>query len=169
MYTSLIFLEKFKAAKTKIIEGSESETEKDRAMRNLTVENMKIADLFLDFTLPGYPDIDLIENGKNTMLSIFNLEQYIEAIVDMTVGSGIKAQIDSFRRGFNRVFPIKDLRCFSIKELAVLMGGEQKEDWSLKGIILKLIRSSSRKCFGRPWLYERFVLNFKFLSHVVRI
>lgn len=162
-------LEKFKEEKARILEGPGMEAEKDLALREITVENMKIEDLYLDFTLPGYPDVDLVENGKNTMLSIFNVEQYIMAIIEMTVGSGIKAQVDSFRRGFNRVFPVKDLRCFSIQELALLMGGEQKEDWSLKGIVVQLISSSSRECFCGSWLYKGFTINFKFLPYAFRI
>ncbi len=136
LYASLTLLEKFKAEKTRILATPGSELEKQDYLKDITVENTKIEDLYLEFTLPGYPEIELVENGKDTMLSIVNVEQYIAAIVDMTVGSGVKAQVDAFRKGFNRVFPIKDLHCFSITELVVLMGGEQKEDWSLKGIIL---------------------------------
>ena len=102
-------------------------------MKGILVDNLKIDDLYLDFTLPGYPEIELMKNGKEIMLSIFNVDDYIERVLDATVGSGIKSQIDAFRKGFNKVFPIRDLHCFNIQELVTLMGGSQVEDWSLKG------------------------------------
>jgi E3 ubiquitin-protein ligase TRIP12 len=135
LHKSISLLDEFKLEKHKIQNGPGSQAEKDSAIKSIAINCMGIDDMCLDFTLPGYPDIELVENGKEIMVSILNVDQYIERIIDMSVGSGIKSQIDSFRRGFNRVFPIKDLHCFSIQELLVLLGGEQKEDWSLKGIL----------------------------------
>jgi len=129
-------LEKFIVEKAKVLNETNSEHEKQEAIKEIKIENLKIEDLYLDFTLPGYPEMELVQNGKAIMLSILNVEQYVQAIIDMTVGSGVKAQVDAFRKGFNRVFPIKDLHCFSIQELVALMGGEKKEDWSLKGILI---------------------------------
>jgi E3 ubiquitin-protein ligase TRIP12 len=153
-------LETFRAEKEKILNGPGSDGQKQELVRNITVKNLKIEDLYLDFTLPGYPDIDLVKNGKDIMLSIENVEEYIEAIIDMTVGSGVKYQVDAFRKGFDRVFPIKDLHCFSLQELVVLMGGEQKEDWSLKGSIFfinfKLLMSVFLQIMAIPEIHSQF-------------
>lgn len=38
-------------------------------------------------------------------MNIYNLEEYISLLVDATVKSGIKRQVESFRSGFNQVQP----------------------------------------------------------------
>ena len=64
------------------------------------------------------------------MVSIDNVEDYVNRIVDYTVGQGIRTQVRAFRKGFNRVFPVRDLHSFSTSELVIIMGGSAKEDWS---------------------------------------
>lgn len=39
---------------------------------------MSIDDLCLDFTLPGYPDLELRKGGKDILVTEENLEQYIK-------------------------------------------------------------------------------------------
>ncbi|ANB15244.1 putative ubiquitin-protein ligase UFD4 [Sugiyamaella lignohabitans] len=88
-----------------------------------------IEDLALDFTLPGYPDINLIEDGSHIPVTIDNVNEYLDLVVDMTIGSGISKQIEQFQTGFSEVFPYSALNAFSPQELAVLCG-QGEEDWS---------------------------------------
>lgn len=36
-----------------------------------------VEDLGLDFTLPGYPNIELKKGGKDFAVTIYNLEEYL--------------------------------------------------------------------------------------------
>ncbi|KAI9099522.1 hypothetical protein DFS34DRAFT_579446 [Phlyctochytrium arcticum] len=130
LYKSLLDLKKYVSQKD-VIEGDTTLTPEEKAarLRNVTVKDARIEDLCLDFTLPGYPDLDLCPNGKNTPLTLANLESYIEHVVEMSVGTGILTQIESFRSGFDRVFPVADLRSFTVQELGVLVSGSETENW----------------------------------------
>lgn len=62
-------------------------------------------------------------------MTIYNVEEYIQLTVDMTVGRGVEAQAAAFRDGFNCVFSIQDLTGFRSEELVKLFGSGD-EDWS---------------------------------------
>ncbi|KAF5188287.1 E3 ubiquitin-protein ligase [Thalictrum thalictroides] len=87
--------------------------------------NTRIEDLWLDFTLPGYPDYMLSSGDEHKMVNFSNLEEYVSSIVDATVKSGISRQVEAFRSGFNQVFPLKNLQIFTEVELERLLCGEQ--------------------------------------------
>ncbi|WVR06423.1 hypothetical protein IAU60_003454 [Kwoniella sp. DSM 27419] len=94
----------------------------------LTVGGAKLADLSLDFTLPGY-DIELKPRGSHIDVDDSNLEEYLERVLEMTLGSGVAQQVKAFQAGFSMVFPIQDMRIFSPDELGLLFGNAD-EDWS---------------------------------------
>ncbi|KAJ3161978.1 Ubiquitin fusion degradation protein 4 [Geranomyces michiganensis] len=88
-----------------------------------SLSGARIEDLYLDFTLPGYPHIELCEGGKDKAVDASNVRSYVERVVDLTVGAGVAKQVRAFRAGFDAVFPATDLASFSVQELAVLVGG----------------------------------------------
>ncbi|KAF9148664.1 Ubiquitin fusion degradation protein 4, partial [Mortierella sp. AD010] len=67
--------------------------------------------------------------GANIPVTIYNVEEYINLTLDFTVGQGIRAQVSSFREGFNSVFSIQNLAGFRSGELVGLFGSGE-EDWS---------------------------------------
>ncbi|KAJ3191722.1 Ubiquitin-protein ligase [Irineochytrium annulatum] len=136
MHHSLLDLRKYLVAK-RAIEGDMELTfgEKTARLAQIRVRDASIEDLCLDFTLPGYSDIELLSDGKNVPVDLSNLESYLEKVMEMTVGEGIRGQVEAFRRGFDRVFPIADLRIFTVQELSILMGGNDNEDWSYETIL----------------------------------
>lgn len=104
---------------------------KMNAIQSIEVKGARIEGLSLDFTLPGYPAIELIENGAETPVTIENVGTYVDKVIDMTLGGGIQRQVDAFRIGFSQVFPYTALRAFTPKELEMLFG-QVEEDWSLE-------------------------------------
>ncbi|GBF63530.1 ubiquitin fusion degradation protein [Trichophyton mentagrophytes] len=132
---SLKFLKKFadKAAAIKA-DTSLSATEAACAMEQCEVDDTKLADLGLDFTLPGYPHIKLIPNGQNTPITMSNVGLYIDRVIDMTLGTGIKAQLDAFAAGFSQVFLYSSLKTFTPDELVMLFG-QVDEDWSIETLM----------------------------------
>jgi E3 ubiquitin-protein ligase TRIP12 len=129
---SLVMLKRFVKAKHSIEEDRTiSAHDKSRAIQNIVVDDVRVEDLSLDFTLPGYPAIELIPDGSNVSLTIDNVEQYVERVIDMTLGSGVRRQVDAFRTGFSQVFPYSALRAFTPSELVMLFG-QAEEDWSIE-------------------------------------
>lgn len=129
---SLLLLKRFVNAKKKISEdASLSADDKARAIQNIQVDGVSVEDLGLDFTLPGYPSIELIPNGSNIAVTIDNVDVYVDRVIDMTLGSGVRRQIEAFRAGFSQVFPYSALRTFTPNELVMLFG-QVEEDWSIE-------------------------------------
>jgi E3 ubiquitin-protein ligase TRIP12 len=129
---SLQLIKKFVSAKKAIGESPcLTAAQKVAETERVTVDDMMIEDLALDFTLPGYPDIELVPGGAHTTVTIYNVESYLENVIDMTLGSGVKRQIDAFRAGFSQVFPYSALSAFTPDELVTLFG-RVEEDWSLE-------------------------------------
>uniref|UniRef100_A0A0C9RYJ0 HECT-type E3 ubiquitin transferase n=1 Tax=Wollemia nobilis TaxID=56998 RepID=A0A0C9RYJ0_9CONI len=98
-------------------------TDVRKSTDELRFRNARIEDLCLDFTLPGYSDYVLKSGGDNIMVNLDNLEEYIGLVVDATVKTGIKPQMEAFRAGFNEVFPLKSLQIFCESELECLLCG----------------------------------------------
>jgi len=99
----------------------------------IQVDGVRVEDLGLDFTLPGY-DIELEANGSRKSVGIDNVEDYLEKVIDMTLGKGVQRQVDAFRAGFTQVFPYSALSAFTPDELVMLFG-RIEEDWSLETLM----------------------------------
>lgn len=129
---SLQLIKKFAVAKKEVDEDPyRSASQKVVDIQAITVHGTNIDDLSLDFTLPGYPEIELITSGAQVNVTIENVDIYIERVVALTLGSGVHRQVDAFRRGFSKVFPYSTLSAFTPDELSSLFG-RVEEDWSLE-------------------------------------
>ncbi|OAG38171.1 hypothetical protein AYO21_07631 [Fonsecaea monophora] len=132
---SLSQLQHFLKAKAGIeLDSSLTEDEKTQAIGDLTIRGAKVEDLMLDFTLPGYPSIELIPDGSNVSVTMKNVQQYVERVLDLSLGSGVRAQIEAFQTGFSQVFSYSSLRAFTPDELVMLFG-RTDEDWSIETLM----------------------------------
>lgn len=48
-----------------------------QALESLNINGCSVEDLGLDFTLPGFPNIELKKGGKDVAVTIYNLEEYL--------------------------------------------------------------------------------------------
>lgn len=107
---------------------------KAKAIQQITVKGASIEHLGLDFTLPGYPSIELVKGGSEKPVTIENVGDYVEKVIDMTLGSGVQRQADAFQAGFSQVFPYSALKAFTPNELVMLFG-RVEEDWSIETLL----------------------------------
>ncbi|KAF9924677.1 Ubiquitin fusion degradation protein 4 [Linnemannia zychae] len=131
---SLQSLQEYVIEKKRIYSLNLPNKERESTLRNIELRGAKLEDMGLDFTLVGYPEIELKTGGSNIPVTIYNVEEYIQLTVDMTVGRGVEAQIAAFKDGFNCVFSIHDLRGFRSEELVRLFGAGD-EDWSYETLV----------------------------------
>ncbi|KAG9256818.1 uncharacterized protein F5Z01DRAFT_672051 [Emericellopsis atlantica] len=132
---SLMAIKNFALAKKEIDEDpSRAPAQKVADLEKLTIDGVRLEDLCLDFTLPGYPGIELEEGGSQKRVTIDNVESYLEKVVDVTLESGVRRQVDAFRAGFSAVFPYSALSAFTPDELVNLFG-KADEDWSLETLL----------------------------------
>ena len=80
------------------------------------------------FTFPGY-EIELKPNGKNILLCMKNIEEYVNLIYDYLFYKGINNILEAFKEGFNVVFDIKELKCFYSDELEEIIFGSDNQKW----------------------------------------
>ncbi|KAF4122101.1 E3 ubiquitin-protein ligase TRIP12, partial [Geosmithia morbida] len=134
--SSLMTIQKFVLAKKEIAnDANRTPAQKVQDMENITIDGgVTIDDLCLDFTLPGYPEIELEDGGSHKRVTIDNVGSYLDKVVDATLGSGVRRQVDAFRAGFSTVFPYSALSSFTPDELVSLFG-KADEDWSLETLL----------------------------------
>ncbi|KAK5219137.1 Ubiquitin fusion degradation protein 4 [Exophiala xenobiotica] len=132
---SLSQLQQFVKAQAKIeLDSSLTKLEKVEAIEDLTIRGAKIEDLMLDFTLPGYPGIELVENGANVNVNMENVQKYIDQVLDVSLGRGVRSQVEAFQVGFSQVFSYTTLKAFTPDELVMLFG-RVEEDWSIETLM----------------------------------
>ncbi|XP_023345840.1 E3 ubiquitin-protein ligase TRIP12 [Eurytemora carolleeae] len=112
-------------AKKQKLENDEKLTvaERKEEISQLTMDGCPIEDLGLDFTLPGYPNIELRKGGRDINVSLDNLAQYISLVSQWMLLEGVSTQMESLREGFSSVFPISSLQMFYPDELDQIFCG----------------------------------------------
>ncbi|KEF63848.1 E3 ubiquitin-protein ligase TRIP12 [Exophiala aquamarina CBS 119918] len=132
---SLSQLQQFVKAKIKIeTDSTMTHSAKAQAINDLTIRGARIEDLMLDFTLPGYPDIELAENGQEIPVTMDNVQDYVDKVLDLSLGSGVRRQVEAFQTGFSQVFAYPTLKAFTPDELVMLFG-RVNEDWSIETLM----------------------------------
>ncbi|TIA99570.1 hypothetical protein E3P94_02149 [Wallemia ichthyophaga] len=89
----------------------------------------KIDNLALDFTLPGQPEYQLVEKGENVDVTLDNVGDFIDKVIDATLVSGVTKQVDAFVEGFSKILSVEDMKIFTPEELTSLFGNAD-EDWT---------------------------------------
>ncbi|XP_034015677.1 E3 ubiquitin-protein ligase HECTD1 isoform X3 [Thalassophryne amazonica] len=125
-----------------------SEDEKNTRLQDLILRNpmvsgppLSIEDLGLNFQfspsskIHGFSAVDLKPNGDDEMVMMENAEEYVELMFDFCMHTGIQKQMEAFREGFNRVFPMDKLSSFSHKEVQMILCGNQSPSWTADDII----------------------------------
>lgn len=104
-------------------------------------EEIDLEDLALTFTyLPSscvydYPYAELVPNGANIDVTLNNLEEYCDLLINYVLQDGIAKQLEAFHRGFCEVFPLKKLAAFSSAEARMMICGEQHPQWTREDLI----------------------------------
>ncbi|KAI7940474.1 hypothetical protein MJO28_014126 [Puccinia striiformis f. sp. tritici] len=127
---SLEHLNKYIVAKHAIeADKSLSESEASAAIQQIRIDDATVDDLALEFILPGY-DVEMKPDSSETLVTIDNIEEFIELVIYWTLSKGVNRQIEMFKAGFSMVFPIRDLKSFTPDEIVNIFGNAESEDWS---------------------------------------
>lgn len=110
------------------IERMKRDGEPENKWRQVKIDGVSIEDLCLTFVLPG-SSLDLIKGGSDVAVSAVNLREYVDAVIDACVGSGVATYFESVRSGLEEVLPLARLKMFTEGELDALICG-QGEQWS---------------------------------------
>ncbi|ESP04180.1 hypothetical protein LOTGIDRAFT_136701 [Lottia gigantea] len=121
----------------KQIVADKSHTDESRqlALDSLTMDGCSIDDLNLYFVLPGYFQVELKKGGKDSQVSLDNLEEYLQLLVQWNLVDGVSRQFHAFREGFESLVSLNSLQCFYPAELEQLFCGNINEIWDMKMLI----------------------------------
>ncbi|XP_076983131.1 E3 ubiquitin-protein ligase HECTD1 isoform X10 [Tamandua tetradactyla] len=125
-----------------------SEDEKNTKLQELVLKNpsgsgppLSIEDLGLNFQfcpssrIYGFTAVDLKPSGEDEMITMDNAEEYVDLMFDFCMHMGIQKQMEAFRDGFNKVFPMEKLSSFSHEEVQMILCGNQSPSWAAEDII----------------------------------
>ncbi|XP_076201098.1 E3 ubiquitin-protein ligase HECTD1 isoform X11 [Aptenodytes patagonicus] len=125
-----------------------SEDEKNTKLQELMLKNpsgsgppLSIEDLGLNFQfcpsskVYGFTAVDLKPGGEDETVTMDNAEEYVDLMFDFCMHTGIQKQMEAFRDGFNRVFPMEKLSSFSHEEVQMILCGNQSPSWAAEDII----------------------------------
>jgi E3 ubiquitin-protein ligase HECTD1 len=122
-----------------------SEDAKTGLLETLTFKynehEISVADLSLTFqfapssSIFGFGHVDLVPNGEHEMVTIHNIEDYVDLMTDFTLRKGIRRQLEAFRNGFNQVFSMDKLGAFSPQEIKMMLCGDQCPVFTKEDII----------------------------------
>ncbi|XP_011294459.2 E3 ubiquitin-protein ligase TRIP12 isoform X4 [Musca domestica] len=109
--------------------------EKTEKIETLDLDGCPIADLGLDFVLPGHANIELCRGGRDTPVTVHNLHQYISLVTYWFLVEGVQKQFEALKEGFDSVFPTHRLRMFYPEELENVFCGSNNatyQKWDVK-------------------------------------
>jgi len=89
----------------------------------------RVEDLFLSFVLVGEHGFELVPSGGDKAVTSANVGEYVAAVVDATLLSGVKPQLDAMMAGMGEVLDVHALRTFGEDELEIILMG-QDEPWT---------------------------------------
>ena len=107
------------------------------SMKEECAENIDLCEIYFTFDYEGengqYLQEDLIENGRNVLVTQYNLDEYIDKRIEYFT----KSQLSGIReiiRGINTIFPVDYLKIFTSDQLGLLINGTpfiDTEDWRM--------------------------------------
>ena len=82
-----------------------------------------------------YDQVELKEGGSDIAVSIENAKDYMELTINYCFDRGIAKQLEAFKAGFSKVFPMEKLHAFSPEEIRVMICGEQNPQWTREDLL----------------------------------
>lgn len=142
-------LRELSAQKQRILgDNSLSHEDRVRQLHNLAFPShdgtglpARIEDLGLTFQfcpsskVYGFEAVELKCGGEQEEVTLDNIEEYTELLADFCLHTGIRRQMEAFRAGFCRVFPMEKLGAFSPEEVRLMLCGEQNPVWSREDVL----------------------------------
>ena len=97
--------------------------------KTVLYNNKKLSELDLYFTFPGYDEIELKQGGSEILLTMKNVEEYVNLIYDFIFYKGIDRVVTAFRDGFALIYGLYNLKCFTSLELEEYICGSLEIKW----------------------------------------
>ncbi|XP_032682620.1 E3 ubiquitin-protein ligase HECTD1 isoform X6 [Odontomachus brunneus] len=82
-----------------------------------------------------HDQVELVENGADVAVTIENAKEYTNLTINYCLNQGICRQLEAFKSGFSKVFPMEKLHAFSPEEMRAMLCGEQHPQWTREDLL----------------------------------
>ena len=155
----MIELSQIVKQRNSILEEHSDPDVRSKHLKKIEFKGIKVEDLHLTFTLPGYDHIELVFDGKDKYVTLENLDDYIQKVTEMTMMQ--VAQASAFRTGFEKLIQVESLNVFEPEELEAVVCGKGSENWDFDHLAQVVVPTYG---YGRN--SEVFVNLLKFMSEL---
>ena len=93
----------------------------------LNGKNVAVCDLALNFVLSGKEDIPLVAGGEDREVTAADMVEYVQRSVNTLLKTGVEAQANALREGFDELVPLDSLRLLEIEDLAIMFAGHEEK------------------------------------------
>lgn len=83
----------------------------------------------------GHDQLELTEGSAEIPITMENAREYAEMTINYCLDRGISRQLESFKAGFSKVFPMEKLHAFSPEEVRAMLCGEQNPQWTREDLL----------------------------------
>ncbi|XP_015591532.2 E3 ubiquitin-protein ligase HECTD1 isoform X2 [Cephus cinctus] len=78
---------------------------------------------------------ELRDGGAEIPVTLENAREYAESTINYCLDRGIGRQLEAFKAGFSKVFPMEKLHAFSPEEVRAMLCGEQNPQWTREDLL----------------------------------
>ena len=96
--------------------------------KKILYNNQELNTLDIYFTFPG-SDFELKTDGAKILLTMQNIEEYVNLIYDFIFYKGVSRVITAFREGFCLICGVYNLKCFTSLEMEEYICGSMEIKW----------------------------------------
>lgn len=82
-----------------------------------------------------HDQVELMEGGSDIAVTIENAREYANLTINYCLNQGIYRQLEAFKSGFSKVFPMEKLHVFSPDEMRAMLCGEQNPQWTREDLL----------------------------------
>nr|XP_050852146.1 E3 ubiquitin-protein ligase HECTD1 isoform X6 [Vespula vulgaris] len=82
-----------------------------------------------------HDQVELIEGGSEISVTVENAKEYADLTNTYCLDRGICRQLEAFKSGFSKVFPMEKLHAFSPEEVRAMLCGEQNPQWTKEDLL----------------------------------
>ncbi|KYN06757.1 E3 ubiquitin-protein ligase HECTD1 [Cyphomyrmex costatus] len=82
-----------------------------------------------------HDQIELMEGGSDITVTRENAREYANLTINYCLNQGIYRQLEAFKSGFSKVFPMEKLHVFSPDEMRAMLCGEQNPQWTREDLL----------------------------------
>ncbi|KYQ58401.1 E3 ubiquitin-protein ligase HECTD1 [Trachymyrmex zeteki] len=82
-----------------------------------------------------HDQVELMEGGLDITVTRENAKEYANLTINYCLNQGIYRQLEAFKSGFSKVFPMEKLHVFSPDEMRAMLCGEQNPQWTREDLL----------------------------------